>query len=156
MEYSIWRTKDRPFGLWAVISPLPRICNGAGRLGLNPWYFGTFGETGLITIGWFPSRKATWPFPPVGTSPRSNSPIFSKKEPFFDSGHVYKFFYDGFVLMWQQGLESSVRNLKYLHPDYDVWVIPSLFSLQRRFRSWATRWEELSPPSVLPSWWNSG
>lgn len=26
------------------------------------------------------------------------------------------------MLLWRQGLESSVRNLKYLYPNFDVWV----------------------------------
>ena len=47
---------------------------------------------------------------------------FRKKEPFFDNGHVYKYFYDAFILLWHQGLENSIRNLKFLYPSYDVWV----------------------------------
>lgn len=58
-------------------------------------------------------------------------PIISRaKEPFFDSGHVYKFFYDAFLMLWHEGIESSVRSLKYLYPDYDVWVRLALVSLK--------------------------
>ncbi|CAB3409061.1 unnamed protein product [Caenorhabditis bovis] len=48
--------------------------------------------------------------------------VLKAKSAFFDSGKVYKYFYDAFVYIWKGGLESEMRNLKYLYPDYDLWV----------------------------------
>ncbi|CAD6195166.1 unnamed protein product [Caenorhabditis auriculariae] len=45
-----------------------------------------------------------------------------KKKPFFDVGYIFDFFYDAFIALWNNGLSSDIRNLKYLHPDYELWV----------------------------------
>lgn len=48
--------------------------------------------------------------------------LLHKKEPFFDNGHVFKYFYDAFQFLWNAGLESALRSLKYLYPNYQLWV----------------------------------
>ncbi|PAV82188.1 hypothetical protein WR25_19264 isoform B [Diploscapter pachys] len=47
---------------------------------------------------------------------------FKHKTPFFDHGFVFKYFYDGFMDLWNAGIESQVRSLKYNYPDYSIWV----------------------------------
>ncbi|CAB3402073.1 unnamed protein product [Caenorhabditis bovis] len=47
---------------------------------------------------------------------------FHGKRKFIDSGEIFAFFYDAFVYIWKGGLESEMRNLKYLYPDYELWV----------------------------------
>ncbi|WKY09040.1 hypothetical protein Q1695_001859 [Nippostrongylus brasiliensis] len=42
---------------------------------------------------------------------------------FFDNGRLLKYFHDAFMFIWNGALEQQVRTLKYLYPDFKVYVI---------------------------------
>ncbi|CAD6194082.1 unnamed protein product [Caenorhabditis auriculariae] len=48
--------------------------------------------------------------------------FFRKKKPFFDSGNILEYFYDGFMFMWNGGMQADIRQLKFLYPGYTLWV----------------------------------
>ncbi|PIO64300.1 hypothetical protein TELCIR_14077, partial [Teladorsagia circumcincta] len=54
--------------------------------------------------------------------PRLPDPAYAYNEtnrvPFFDNGHLFKYFHDAFFFLWNGGLEQQVRTLKFQYPDY--------------------------------------
>ncbi|CAB3409059.1 unnamed protein product [Caenorhabditis bovis] len=48
--------------------------------------------------------------------------FFGGKRKFFDSGMVFEYFYDAFNSLWNGGLGTEIRNLKYLYPDFELWA----------------------------------
>ena len=45
-----------------------------------------------------------------------------KKEPFYNNGHIFKYFSDAYTMLWNEGLAKSVTDLKYAYPSFDIWV----------------------------------
>ncbi|CAD6200251.1 unnamed protein product [Caenorhabditis auriculariae] len=48
--------------------------------------------------------------------------FFLGKRKFFNVGYVFEYFFDAFMYLWNGGLSSHIRQLKYLYPDYELWV----------------------------------
>ncbi|XGW06917.1 hypothetical protein V3C99_016881 [Haemonchus contortus] len=48
--------------------------------------------------------------------------FFLHRVPFFDNGHLFKYFHDAFFFLWNGGLEQQVRTLKYQYPNYKFYV----------------------------------
>ncbi|PIO70045.1 hypothetical protein TELCIR_08109 [Teladorsagia circumcincta] len=48
--------------------------------------------------------------------------FFEHRVPFFDNGHLFKYFHDAFFFLWNGGLEQQVRTLKFQYPDYKFYV----------------------------------
>nr|CDJ91510.1 Lipase domain containing protein [Haemonchus contortus] len=48
--------------------------------------------------------------------------IYEEKIPFFDDGHIYKYYHDAFMHIWAATLSRQVSTFKYLYPDYKLYV----------------------------------
>ncbi|PAV90848.1 hypothetical protein WR25_04857 [Diploscapter pachys] len=48
--------------------------------------------------------------------------FFQEKVPFYENGRLFKYFNQAFFDLWNGGLETNFRALKYLYPDYEIWI----------------------------------
>ncbi|KAK6014442.1 hypothetical protein OSTOST_20175 [Ostertagia ostertagi] len=64
--------------------------------------------------------------------------------PFFNNGHLFKYFHDAFFFLWNGGLEQQVRTLKFQYPNYKFYltgislgasIVPSCFHYEEKLET---------------------
>ncbi|KAK6757687.1 hypothetical protein RB195_015477 [Necator americanus] len=76
--------------------------------------------------------------------------FFQEKVAFFDDGHLFKYFHDAFISLWDGGLERQVHTLKYQYPDYKLYITGHSLgaSIATVAASYIVKWGRWSPNDV--------